>query len=723
MARRRFAVAIGFAVVALGVPSTAHGAAPFVRIDDAKLTPTRDGGKITATVTWNQDAARDERELGIGELRAVAVSATGHTPTLLKAADPYADIADHPQQKDVTLEFSGADERAAIRRGNRVVLTASQHSETPGWPLAYVTVATIRSFVTPQDRIGRKDCSDIAVAPGADLSWCDLVGADLDDVVVSDRYPRSKVTRMLVADLTGATMRRARLTGDSVAGGRLNGADMSGATIDNLSLAQAEATGLIAQRVKSIKPQDAGTEWSGANMFHASLVRADFSLSTLNNVSVSRARLDKSDLHGSTWGYSGDEGLAMIAEEASLRGADLRNVVAFGTRFGLADLTDAMLDGANFQAAELALATLCHTKTDLGEIDTGCPDQPAPKPVTPLVAVKGTLDREDGKVTIAGTVRWNDLGRRTFDMTAGDVRIVAVDAATGRAREIYRRSVNVIGDTTPVPTQTISDARNLRWLRPGNRVVLTATQHQPDDRPGPSLRSYVTVAQLQAGPGRGRVGNLDCADRPVIAGTASLANCDFAGAALTHADLGAAPMTMADLSGAILARANLDGVVLDGAAMGSVRAPRASLMGVRMANVTAPGIDLSGGRIKGNLRAATFEDADFRTARVSSTTFAGTPMRGATFRGAIFDGQRDSGVDLAYADLRKADLGVLEVDAPSSLFMANLSHATLKGPARWPADTSGQIPWTWAVQCDTTLPSGEVLDRDCPKVPSNGRAR
>jgi uncharacterized protein YjbI with pentapeptide repeats len=337
--------------------------------------------------------------------------------------------------------------------------------------------------------------------------------------------------------------------------------------------------------------------------------------------------------------------------------------------------------------------------------------------------VDGSLHREGGKVAIEGTVHWNDLGRRTFDMTAGDVRVVAIDASTGRAKEIYRRAVPVVGDTTPVPSRVISDAAKLRWLRPGNRVVLTATQHQPDDRPGPSLRSYVTVDQLQAGPGRGQVGNLDCADRPVVAGSASLAHCDFAGAALTHAELSGAPMTMADLSGAILARAILGGVVLDGAAMGSVDAPRASLLDTRLVNVTAPGIDLSGAKIKGNLRAATFEDADFRTARLSSTTFAGTPMRGATFRGAIFDGQRDSGVDLAYTDLRKADLGVLEVDAPSSLFMADLTHATLKGPAKWPVDTSGQIPWTWSVQCDTTLPSGEVLNRDCPKVPANGRTR
>jgi uncharacterized protein YjbI with pentapeptide repeats len=718
MARRRFAVAIGFAVVALGVPSAAYGAAPLVRIDDAQLASTKDGGTITATVTWNQDAARDERELGLGELRAVAVSSDGHAPTLLKQAEPYADIADHPQQKNVTLEFSGADKRAAIRRGNRVVLTATQHSETPGWPLAFVTVATVQPFVTPQDRIGRNDCSDTAVQPGANLSRCDLVGADLDDVVVSERYPASKVTRMLVADLTGATMRRARLTGDSIAGGRLNGADMSGATIDNLSLAQAEATGLVAQRVKSVKPQDAGTEWAGANLFHANLVRADFSLSTLNNVSVSRARLDRSDFHGSTWGYDGDQGLAMIAEEASLRGADLRNVVAFGTRFGLADLTGATLNGANFQAAELEPATLCHTKTDLGEIDTGCPDQPRPKPVTPLVAVDGSLDREDGKVAIEGTVRWNDLGRRTFGMTAGDVRVVAVDATTGRAREIYRRSVPVVGDTTTVPRRVIADAGKLRWLKPGNRVVLTATQHQPEDLPGPSLRSYVTVDELAAGPGRGRVGNVDCADRPVVAGTAFMASCDLAGAVLTHAQLSGTPMTMVDLSGAVLARAILDGVVLDGAAMGSVDAPRVSLLGTRLVNVTAPGIDLSGARINGNLRAATFDGADFSRSRVSSTTFAGTPMRGASFRGAIFDGQVDSGVDLAYTDLRKADLGVLEVDAPSSLFMADLTHATLKGPAKWPADTSGQIPWTWSVQCDTTLPSGEVLDRDCPKVPA-----
>ncbi len=66
---------------------------------------------------------------------------------------------------------------------------------------------------------------------------------------------------MLLADLTGATMRGADLTGLSVAGGRLNGADATGAVLDNLSLAGAEATGLIATDATS----DRGEGTAGAN--------------------------------------------------------------------------------------------------------------------------------------------------------------------------------------------------------------------------------------------------------------------------------------------------------------------------------------------------------------------------------------------------------------------------------------------------------------------------
>ena len=93
-------------------------------------------------------------------------------------------------------------------------------------------------------------------------------------------------------------------------------------------------------------------------------------------------------------------------------------------------------------------------------------------------------------------------------------------------------------------------------MRPGNRVVLTATQHPPlpDRRRAQTNGSYVTVDTLQVGPGRGRVGSRDCSDlllsvRPAAGATYDF--CDLAGAVLTQATL-AGPMREADLTGADL---------------------------------------------------------------------------------------------------------------------------------------------------------------------------
>src|SRR5581483_2597615 len=84
--------------------------------------------------------------------------------------------------QDVRFEIRG-DDLAAIRPGNRVVLTASQHgvvSEGTRTERTYVTVGQLQPFGTPQDRIGRRNCSDMAVVPGAILNRCDLVGAYFD---------------------------------------------------------------------------------------------------------------------------------------------------------------------------------------------------------------------------------------------------------------------------------------------------------------------------------------------------------------------------------------------------------------------------------------------------------------------------------------------------------------------------------------------------------------
>lgn len=713
---RRGVAGAALASILLVAPASA-AAAPFVHVDDAELARGGDGATITAVVTWDRSAATGDQQMGVGDLRAVAVSDRGHRPTLLAEAT-YTRIAQEPRQR-VRLTFSGADRMAAIRRGNRVVLTATQHMDVVGLGVrserSYVTVATLQPFRTPQDRIGRKDCSDRPVEPGAQLSRCDLVGADLDGAHVSERYPRSQVTRMLLADLTGASLRGADLTGDSIAGGRINGADATGAIVDNLSLASTEAVGLIAREVTSDVEQGS----AGANLFAADLRDADFRDATLNGVSFGRARLDGADFRGSTWG-------AVEAEGTDFRGADLREVTSRAPKLSFANLTDAQLRGATFLPVELTWATLCHTTMPDasmdGDADRDCRSavDPGPKPVAaPFVVVRGELDRERGRVTISGTIRWNDAGRSGGSgMTAGDVRAVAIDGSTGRATRIASMSIAELDASTSF-RETITDAAKRAALRPGNRVVLTATQHPPfdDGDPRPTSRSYVTVDTLQAGPGRGRVGSVDCSDQPLVPGGPAATGytfCDLPGAALAHADLSGAPMIKADLSGADLAGAALTGIRFDGAAMGSVVAAGASFTGITMVEAVAPELDLSRTRVSGQMRAKTLDDADFREAVIVSTTFAVTPMRRARFSGATLDS-----VDLGFTRLGQARLDRVRADTPSqarpnSLFMADLTGATLEG-GRWGVDESGEIPWTWSTLCRTTMPSGDRDDRDCPK--------
>jgi hypothetical protein len=249
--------------------ASASDAAPFVSVH-ATLERQDGHAFVVGTVEWNGPGAeRSPDPMTVGDLRLVAVTEHGHRPTLL-AEDTYRRIDEDPTQK-VELEVPGED-LDAIADGNRIVLTASQHGAVPTdgarTSRTYVTVDQLQPFGDKQDRIGRRDCADVAIEPGAKLNECDLVGADLDRALVSVRYPDA--TRMLGADLTGATMRGADLTGLSVAGGRLNGADARGAVLDNLSLAGAEATGLDAREATSDKAEGA----AGANIFDARLTDA-----------------------------------------------------------------------------------------------------------------------------------------------------------------------------------------------------------------------------------------------------------------------------------------------------------------------------------------------------------------------------------------------------------------------------------------------------------------
>jgi uncharacterized protein YjbI with pentapeptide repeats len=538
------------------------------------------------------------------------------------------------------------------------------------------------------------------------MNDCDLVGAYLDRAVVAKRV--GETTHMMLADLTGATMRGALLAGLNVAGGRLNGADATGATINNLFLAGAEGTGLIAMDAVSPMGQE------GANMFDARLTDADFGGAQLYGVSMEHARLDGSDFQGATWG-------GVRASTASFRGANLEGLKGTGIVY-FADFTDANLRGTKFLATDLEWATLCRTGMPDGfppgagyrDCRSATDAGPVPAPDAYVKVTGSSLDR--GRAMISAIIQWNAAGIISYHMRDGDLRAVAIDGSTGLPTTVGKAKIK---DVPSSPTRYELPIGHLAALNPGNRVVLTATQHQPisTDPTRRTTRSYVTVRTLQAGPGRGRVGSHDCSDVALTAKAPApdgYSFCDLPGAFLRQAEL-SGPMRDADLTGARLRDAQLSGIIFDGSAMGGVVATGAAFKSVSMIESFAPGLTIPMTTIEnGTLVARSLDDADFKEADISETSFKTTRLRGATFTGATF-----SHDDLAFAALQKAKLDHLgRRTILTTLFLANLTGATLAGKdSDWDDNEDHQRPWHWATLCDTIMPTGADIsgDRDCPR--------
>ncbi len=691
-------------------PAAPDAAQPFVTVH-ATLERKDGRASVVGTVDWNGPAAHDAPHyMTVGDLRLVAVGEHGHRPSVL-ATDSYARIDEDPTQ-EISLAVKPADEDA-IAAGNRVVLTASQHGAvTPGGARTsktFVTVDQLQPFGDAQDRIGRRDCADEAIVPGAKLTECDLTGADLDRALVSVRYPDA--TRMLLADLTGATMRGADLTGLSVAGGRLNGADAREAILDNLSLAGAEASGLDARDATS----DRAGAAAGANIYDARLTDANFEGAVLKGVSFNRSRLDGAKFKGATW-------VAVEANTASLRGADLTGLKGSGSTVYLADFGEAKLGGAALTPVDLEWATLCHTQMPDGKVedrDCRAEVEPRPKPAPGRkVAVDGRLERGGDGATIKATVTWSGPGRSS-GMTAGDVRAVAIDGQTGVATRLGALTIASGLPTTSSFEAKVTDPAKLAALDHGNRVVVTATQHPPLPRSGQTNGSYVTVDTVQPGPGLGRVGSRDCSDLLLSAPAPAAGGfnfCDLAGAVLTRAKL-SGPFREADLSGADLSNAELKETILDGGALGGADLTGAGLEKVSLIGATAPRINLPKTPLReSQWRAADLDEANFAGDTISDTTFAASSLRRADFGDATL-----GKVDLAYTGLFDARFDGVEAAGSdrgrprrTSLFLADLTGASL-ADSKWNDDESGERPWAWATLCGTTLPADATVsgDRDC----------
>lgn len=723
------AAGLALAGVALAAAPTVAHAAPFVAIDGLRIDRDRGRAVVTARITWHGPSVGAPYRMRVGDLRLVAVSDQGHRPTLLGA--DTADLSDGGTARDVRLTVTGGRRLAAMRRGNRVVLSASQHAPVLSsgrlTDRTYVTVGQAQPYRSRQPHVGTEDCSGTPVEVGAQLEYCDLVGAFLDGAIVSVHDPGafecqidSRSTCLRRADLTGATMVGADLSGANLGGARVNGADGTRARLDDVSLAGAEAVGVILRRATSDRE---GID-SAADFFDARLTEADLRETEFNGVSLGHARLNGARAQGAVWN-------AVNADAASFAGANLAGLRAGAApSLHFADFTRATLVDADDGAAsvndlQLRWATLCDTVLPRGLASGGDRDcrTAVEAPATPLPGVARTepfvaiadaqLDPPGpGPRRIAAAIRWDAAG----GLTAGDIRVVAIDRASGLPTVIDAVAIaEDLPEQTPYAL-TVTDPAALAAMGAGNRVVLTATQHPEVATPASLTRlSYVTVATLQRGPGRGRVGMYDCSRVAIAESSAqSYDFCDFAGAALANASVRGAFARKAELTGATLTRGALQRVVLDGAALAGVEARRATWSdAVSLFAADAPRLSLGDGVVDGAvLRAARLDEADFTGAQFvgETTTFATAPLRRASFAGAEL-----SHTDLAFADLAGARFDGARATA-ATLFLSELAGASLTG-STWTADEVGEPPWTWSTLCGTAMPADAAVsgDRDCPR--------
>jgi uncharacterized protein YjbI with pentapeptide repeats len=705
--RPRARLAVAIAVLAGGIallaasPAAAGDVTPLVRVKDAKLDAREGKAVVTAQVIWNRQGI-NRYDMTVGDLRLLAVDAQTQVPRTL-AESSSTKLASDPVQS-VRFELSSRADLDAIRRGNRVVLTASQHASSPDrglkTPRTYVTVAQLQKG--PKRRVGKRNCADQPIVAHADLTECDLVGASLGRAQVGRAGAR---TELLKADLTGADMRDADLSDVDLAGGRVNGANATNAEIVGVSLAKADGVGFVAH----------DTTFDSSDVFDARLLDARLAGSTFKGTSLKRSRFDGSNMAGARI-------LGADMDTTRLVDVNLRRATLTGDTLYFADLTDARLLDADMDASPSTLmwTILCRTELPDGSVEnrdcTGKRSHHRPRASQPFVTVDAQLHRGGEVATIDGTVRWNKDGIDDFGMRVGEIRAVAVNGDDGTPTVLGEKSNPISRDDPKQPIEfAITDPHKLRALRDGNRVVVTATQHPPHPEPpaaGDELtkRSYATVDQLQAGPGRGRVGSADCSDQPIApsTGPGALRFCDLVGSALADADLGSLDMRMNDLTAADLRGANLSGTTFDGSRLAGARANGARMDSASLLAIRAPRLVIRATLISSaTFFASALQGARFDDSTISKTSFATAGLGG----GSSFAGTQLDHVDLAYAGLHSGDLTKANA-TKTSLFLADLTDADLRGSV-WGNDEEGRYPPRSALLCHTRLPSGDTSDRDC----------
>ncbi|MEZ5121596.1 MAG: hypothetical protein R2736_08480 [Solirubrobacterales bacterium] len=105
---------------------------------------------------------------------------------------------------------------------------------------------------------------------------------------------------------------------------------------------------------------------------------------------------------------------------------------------------------------------------------------PAIAAAEPFVHVEDVhLDRQDGRATVTARVRWHQPSADAAEHAARDLRLVAVSDGHRPTLLGHRASANVERKPVEQVSIAVEGESRLAAMRPGNRIVLTASQRQP----------------------------------------------------------------------------------------------------------------------------------------------------------------------------------------------------------------------------------------------------
>jgi uncharacterized protein YjbI with pentapeptide repeats len=373
MTRRIRLIIAGGAVLAVAVAGISwfafasgndmgEGATSAKSLDEAKVPVSvvlsADARRLSVNIDWH-----DELDALRGDDRFTARVMAGSEEIVLKQWEDT-----RPDVDSFTLEFTEVEATlllAAVESGDAVV-AVTQQSDTDLdsdslYEANFATVLTIQApteaalpadvAATPVIQLASmqvptleglddyRDCSNVSIAPKADLSRCDLSYANLHRVDLTN------------ADLSYANLIRADLTN----------ADLSAADLSFVHLYQANLR---------------AANLSKANARHAELTRANLTDANLSYAEIKFGFLTSADMHRANL-----SGASLI--HADLIRADLYKANLTRANLNFANLSNAEMSYANLSGANLSLAilsgtslygvNLTGTKCPSGYVATGTP--------------------------------------------------------------------------------------------------------------------------------------------------------------------------------------------------------------------------------------------------------------------------------------------------------------------------------------------------------------